>query len=336
MRSNQSIVAQIDSRYIKFRPTKLVSRLISYALFEGRPVTTKGQWINPALFAHFALEKRLPQLRLVEKPVFILGTGRSGTTILGIVLSMHRDVGFLNEPKAMWHAIYPDEDVIGSYSRGVANYRLDAEHASDDVKHNAHRLFGAYLASVFSRRVTDKYPELVFRIPFVREIFPDAQFIFLVRNGWDTCASIDKWSVRCGEQNNGEVHDWWGVDQRKWRLMLKELIEPDPYFTDIKEAAISFDRHIDMAALEWVVTMREGMRRMKENSECLRMVRYEDLVEAPRRTLVEIADFANFSNDETFLKYGESVLKPSPRHKEFNMCPALRPLFDETMQALGY
>lgn len=330
------MVAQVDSHYIKARPTKLASRLLSYALFEGRPLTTRGQWINPLLFAHFAVAKRMPQLKRIEKPIFILGTGRSGTTILGVVLSMHRDVGFLNEPKAMWHAIYPDEDVIGSYSRGVAHYRLDAGDASDEVKHSAHRLFGAYLAAVFSNRLVDKYPELIFRVPFVRQIFPDAQFFFLVRNGWDTCASIDKWSERCGEQTNGEVHDWWGVDRRKWKLILEELIEPDPYFDAVKVAAYGFERHTDMAALEWVVTMREGMRRMQENAECIRMVRYEDLVETPRQTLAEIASFAGFSEDQTYLRYGECVLRSAPRQEAFEMHPALRPLFDETMQALGY
>lgn len=330
------MVAQVDSCYFKTRPTKLASRLVSYALFEGRPLTTRGQWINPLLFAHFALEKRLPQLKKVEQPVFILGTGRSGTTILGVVLSMHRKVGFLNEPKAMWHAIYPDEDVIGSYSRGPARYRLNAADVDAGVKHNAHRLFGAYLATIFSKRLVDKYPELIFRVPFVREIFPDAKFIFLVRNGWDTCASIDKWSARCGEQQNGEIHDWWGVNQRKWKLMLKELIEPDPYFANVKAAATDFENHTDMAALEWVVTMREGLRRMRENEGCIHQVRYEDLVAEPRTTLRAIADFAGLSEDETWLRYGESVLRPAPQHAEFDMHPTLRPLFDETMQALGY
>ncbi|ORJ58773.1 sulfotransferase family protein [Geothermobacter hydrogeniphilus] len=330
------MVAQIDSRYIKIRPTKLVSRLVSYALFEGRPVTTRGQWINPLLFALFSVEKRLPQLKKVKRPLFILGTGRSGTTILGVVLSMHREVGFLNEPKAMWHAIYPHEDVIGSYSCGPARYRLDSADVDAVVQRNANRLFGAYLASVFSNRLVDKYPELIFRVPFVRKIFPDAQFIFLVRNGWDTCSSIDRWSDRCGEQKNGEVHDWWGVNQRKWKLMLKELIEPDSYFADIREVAASFERHTDMAVLEWVVTMREGMRRLRENGDCILMVRYEDLVGSPRRTMLGIAEFAGFDEDEVWLRYGESVLHPASRHAAFEMHPALRPLFDETMQALGY
>lgn len=330
------MIAQMDSTYIKMRPTKMVSRLISYALFEGRPVTTRGQWINPLIFAHFAIEKLLPQLRKVKKPLFILGTGRSGTTILGVVLSMHRDVGFLNEPKALWHAIYPDEDVIGSYSRGKVRYRLGQGDASHEVTRHAHRLYGAYLRTVFSPRFVDKYPELIFRVPFVREIFPDARFIFLVRNGWDTCASIEKWSQRNSIVQKSEVHDWWGVDQRKWKLMQKELVADDPYFAAVKETITGLDRHTDMAVVEWIVTMREGIRRMGENGDCMRLVRYEDLVIDPRTTLQRIAEFAELEHDEIFLRYGDAVLRPAPRHKEFDMVPGLRPLFDETMKLLGY
>lgn len=330
------MLAQLDSKYIRTRPTKVVSRLISYALFEGRPLTVRGQWINPLVFALLAMWKILPQTRRVKKPIFILGTGRSGTTILGILLSMHRDVGFLNEPKAMWHTIHPHEDVIGSYGRGEASYRLGVQDVTPEICRTAHKIFGGYLLSTLSSRVADKYPELIFRVPFVRAIFPDARFIFLVRDGWETCASIESWSKRCGETSGGETHDWWGVNQRKWHLMLDQLVSPDPYFANALEAIRGFERHLDMAATEWVVTMREGLRRMDENGDCIRMVRYEDLVDSPRQVLAEIAQFADLSEDETYLRYGEETLKSAPHHAGYSIHPALRPLFDETMQALGY
>ncbi|QJD31428.1 sulfotransferase [Methylococcus geothermalis] len=310
--------------------------MISYVLFEGRPITTRGRWINPLVFSHFFLEKKLPQLKEVREPLFILGTGRSGTTILGTVLSMHREVGFLNEPKALWHAIHPHEDVVGNYSRGQARYRLGVDDATDEVKRNAHRLFGAYLRFVRSARLVDKYPELVFRVPFVKAIFPDARFLFVVRNGWDTCASIDQWSSRYGVRVQGENHDWWGVDRRKWKLMLKELIEPDPIFAGALDTIRQLQRDTDMAVVEWVVTMREGLRCLKENPDCMRMVRYEDLVVNPRAVLREIATFAEWGEDEVFLRYGETVLRSAPRRAGFEMLAELRPLFDETMRAVGY
>ena len=185
------MIAQLNSNYIKTRPMKAITRLISYALFEGRPATTKGRWINPIVFSLLkTATTNNSKYKVVEKPIFILGTGRSGTTILGIVLSMHRDIGYLNEPKAIWHLIHPHEDIIGSYTQDDAKYRLTAEEATDEMCHRAKQMFGAYLTATRSKRLVDKYPELIFRVDFVRALFPDARFVFLVRNGWDTCHSI--------------------------------------------------------------------------------------------------------------------------------------------------
>ena len=330
------MLAQLNGMYIKTRPAKAVQRLISYALFEGRPLTTKGQWINPLLFALFRIGKNIPAVKEVIKPVFIVGTGRSGTTILGAVLSMHRAVGFLNEPKALWHVIYPEEDVIGNYTAGPALYRLHADHVAPQTRQTAHRLYSLYLALTFSQRVVDKYPELIFRIPFVRSIFPDAKFVFLVRNGWDTCHSIEQWSMRLGVQKRGEVHDWWGLNRRKWNFMIDQLVNEDEAFHQIKDVIPSFSQHTDMAAVEWVVTMREGLRQMKTHGDCIRMLRFEDLATNPRRRLQDLLKFCDLSPDETFFRYAERTLRPTAPHPQGELHHAIHPLFEETMRDLGY
>lgn len=330
------MVAQIDRTYVRSRPTKVVSRLISYALFEGRPLTTRGRWINPLVFAHFGLEKRLPALARVDRPIFVIGTGRSGTTILGVLMSMHRDVGFLNEPKALWHSIFPNEDVIGSYTRGPVKYRLNSHDVTPAVRRNAHRLFGAYLRTVCSKRLVDKYPELVFRVPFVREIFPNAKFLFLVRNGWDTCASIDKWSQRLGVQEADEVHDWWGADNRKWQLMMDELVVAHPMFAGIAEDIRALTDHGNMAAVEWIVTMQEGLSRMRANPDCVHMIRYEDVVDRPDEELGKMLAFCELDVDAVFMDYARTTLRPAPMHKPFSLDPVIAPLFEQTMRDLGY
>jgi hypothetical protein len=278
----------------------------------------------------------LPQTRKVRKPIFILGMGRSGTTILGVLLSMHRVVGFLNEPKALWHTIYPHEDVIGSYERGEASYSLNAQDATPKVCQDAHKLFGGYLLSTLSTRVVDKYPELIFRVPFVRKIFPDARFVFLVRDGWETCASIDTWSKNNAETHHGETHDWWGVNQRKWQLMLDQLIAPDPYFANVIDAIRGFDRHLDMAATEWVVTMREGIRVKREYGAAVHLLKYEDLVNAPKESLDNLLKFCELPEDERFLCYAKETLRHVEPHAPYNLHPAILPLFRETLGELGY
>ena len=331
------MIAQINPDYIKTRPMKAVTRLMSYAFFEGRPVTTKGRWINPLVFSilkNVATNKN--RYRPVEKPIFILGTGRSGTTILGIVLSMHREVGYLNEPKAIWHLIHPHEDIIGNYSQTNAKYRLTAEDAIDEMPRRACQMFGAYLTATCSRRLVDKYPELIFRVDFVRALFPDARFIFLTRNGWDTCHSIANWSKRLGMQVSGEKHDWWGVNDRKWRLLVEQLVKTEPALSEISDEIKHFERHLDRAAVEWIVTMLEGIRLMQASSDYIHLVRFEDLTLDPGKTLAALCEFCELPTDNTFREYARQTLHPVPARKPFDVHPGIASVFHDTMAKLGY
>ena len=331
------MIAQINPNYIKTRPMKALTRLISYVFFEGRPVTTKGRWINPLVFSILkAVSTNKNGYKPLEKPIFILGTGRSGTTILGIVLSMHKEVGYLNEPKAIWHLTHPHEDIIGNYSQDDAKFRLDAEDATDDMCQRATQMFGAYLTVTRAKRLVDKYPELIFRVDFVRSLFPDARFIFLVRNGWDTCQSIAAWSKRLGVKINGEKHDWWGVNDRKWKILTEQLVKTDSLFTEIADVVKHFERHLDRAAIEWIITMQEGLRLLQASPDCTHLVRFEDLTAKPDEIITELCSFCELPTDNTFREYARQTLHPVPARKPFELHPKIAPIFHEMMRKLRY
>lgn len=330
------MVAQIDCHYIRTDPFRLWPRLISYGLFEGRPLTTRGRWINPLLFASFSIQRRLPQLKKVVSPIFILGTGRSGTTILGMVLSMHPQVGFLNEPKALWHALHGGEDLIGSYSRAPARYRLGAMDVTPAMQHAAHRIYGAYLRLTFTERVVDKYPELIFRFPFVKGLFPDALFLFLSRDGWATCNSIEQWSRRLGKYVSGECHDWWGVDDRKWRLLVSQIV---PEHTDLLPHQAELEKlhdHRARAAVEWIVTMREGQRLVAAHPTDVMHVSYERLCEYPVDTAREIAAFIGVREEARYLRYAKEVLHLPRNPDRFPLPDYLHKPFIQVQRSLGY
>ncbi len=330
------MIAQLDKTYIRLRPAKALSRLVSYALFEGRPLTTRGRWGNPFVFSLFSLEKKLSQMKAVHKPVFILGTGRSGSTMLGKILSMHKEIGFLNEPKALWHSILPYEDLIGSYTLGHAFYRLGSQDATDSVKKAAHRLYGSYLTVTRSKRIVDKYPEMIFRTSFVRSIFPDAKFIFLVRNGWDTCRSIAWWSKNFGLLDAGTPIDWWGRANRKWNLLVSQVVSSDPVLSNRLDVIERLTLDTDKAAVEWMVTMREGLKLMDQYQGLLHQVRYEDLVAQPEATLSKLLKFCELENDKSMIEYANNTLKAVKAKSPFELHPALIPIFEETMTSLGY
>lgn len=328
--------AQLDSVYMRSGPKRVLPRLLCYSLFEGRPLTTRGRWVNRVVFALFDRLKKMPPFRKVERPVFIIGMGRSGTTILGVIFSMHSRVAFLNEPKALWHAVHPYEDLVGSYSPGTAKYRLEGGDATPEAINAAHRLYGACLAVTFSQRVVDKYPELVFRIPFVKGIFPDARFVFLVRNGLDACRSITAWSKRFGTRQAGERHDWWGVDGRKWRLLVDQVAATDPQLREMLPEIYGFSRDEDKAAVEWIVTMREGVQQCAELGDQARMIRYEDLVAQPKKVFGELLEFCYLPRESSVLEYASEVLRPVRHNRTITLHPVLQPIFYQTMDSLEY
>lgn len=331
------MIAQLDKDYIKIRPHKVLNRLISYSLFEGRPLLTSGRWINPIVFSLMSMEKKLPQLKKVEKPVFILGTGRSGTTLLGVLLSMHRNVSFLNEPKAIWHSIFPHEDIIGNYTNSPAFYRLSSDMVTSEIIIHAHKIYGFYLRLLGTQRVVDKYPELIFRTSFVQTIFPDAKFILIVRNGYDTCVSIEQWSKKNGQTNSlNERDDWWGKSRRKWNLLMDQVVKADPEFEHHYEEINAIQDPRNMALVEWCLTMKEGVNLMREKIADIHLVKFESLSHSPEKTLQSILKFLDLPEDQQVIEYARKVVRPVESKDKFEIHPRLVPSFVDLMRYFNY
>ena len=329
------MVAQIDSAYFVARPSRSYSRLCSYALFEGRPLTTRGRWINPILMRAGRRVMSASQTEDVRQPVFILGTGRAGTTVLGKILSLHRDVGFLNEAKLLWHLACSAEDLNGNYTDDPAYYELNESDATDTVVSAMHKLYGAYLRFSRNARVLEKYPELIFRVPFVRAIFPDARFVFLVRNGYDTVRSIENWSVSHGQTDETGRQDWWGHNGRKWQLMVEQLVPANKLLAPHADRISAFTRHIDRAAVEWILTMQRGLQLLQSNVPIFR-VDYDYLVQQPDTLIRDVMKFCDLSPDSTVISYGKKILRGKPGKQQVEIDPVLQAAFAETMDKLGY
>lgn len=332
------MIAELDSLYIKTRPRKAYTRLISHLFFQGRFLTSNHRWLNSFLRAEMTLAAALPQLKSVRKPIFIIGMGRSGSTILGKTLSMHREVGFLNEPKLIWFTVDSRDDINGNFSQGLAQFRLTADDALPERKRTIERIYGFYCAATGATRIVDKYPEMIFRIPYLQELFPDARFVFLVRNGWDSIYSVAAWSKRNSRRAGGIVEDWWGTDRRKWKLMVDQLVSSHPLLSAEHRAEIAqFIRHEDMAAVEWTLSSLEGLEWLKRSSDIVHLIRYENLTEKPTETLKALLGFCELSDDSIFLDYARQTLVPGRTHNEpTRLSPAIQPLFLQTMAEFGY
>ncbi|MGR3290165.1 MAG: sulfotransferase family protein [Paracoccaceae bacterium] len=330
------MVAQISLAFIKARPGKLWPRLLAYTIFEGRPLTTRGRWINHIVFALYRFWSVCPFPHGTINPIFILGMGRSGTTVLGSILSIHRDVGYLNEPKALWHAALGDDDLIGSYARNPGRYRMTEQDVTPGKIRLLNRFYSAFLLTSRCKRIVDKYPEMVFRTKFLDAVFPGVRKVVLIRNGLDVCRSVTRWSGENKKTTRDIQIDWWGHNRRKWTILVDELVASDPELQPIQSTIRDFSRQTDMAAVEWIVTMREIARLKSDCDDTLHIVRYEDLLANPASVLSGILDFCGLASDQTMLDFGSNILRSPQSSASIILDPAIEQIFYDTMVIAGY
>ncbi len=329
------MVAQLDRAAWDASKGRFVSRLLGYSLFEGRPAVTRGRFINPLVLGQLRLATHLPGKDRVQRPVFIVGIGRSGTTFMGTLFGVHPDVGFLNEPKALWHVIHPGEDIIGSYATEPGRLRLTPADATPEVIERAHRLVSHYLLLSRSDRLVDKYPELLFRVDFVRAIFPDALFLIVMRRAWDTIGSIEEWS----DTHRVDDADWWGVADRKWKILADEGLQGDPALADVASTIDPREASpVERSTVEWLLAASETVRLLARNDPGIKLVRYEDLVVEPADTMRDVLTWAGLSTPDAVLEHAALVADASARAHESpeDLAPALTSAVTTLLSELGY
>ncbi|HET6534205.1 MAG TPA: sulfotransferase [Actinoplanes sp.] len=134
----------------------------------------------------------------MDRPIFLVGCQRSGTTMLRLVLDSHSRIScgpetrFLPDLRRIVHADwerlarfgFPREDWL----RRIAEF-FGGVHAD-------------YAAGRGKARWADKTPLYALSVDFVAEVFPDAQIVHVIRDGRDVVVSHRKrfgyWSaVKC-------------------------------------------------------------------------------------------------------------------------------------------
>jgi hypothetical protein len=119
--------------------------------------------------------------------VFIVGSPRSGTTVLGEILDRHERICQWYEPYFVWDKKF----------RYASHDQRSEKDATPDVKKQIFADFSRYRKDSENRIIVDKSPRNSLKIPFVRAIFPSARFIHILRDGRDATLSIHKeWQRR--------------------------------------------------------------------------------------------------------------------------------------------
>ena len=143
-------------------------------------------------------------------PIFIIGCGRSGTTLLGELLAGHPEFSYRYEPYHLWAAVDPITDFLHLYSRGEYHCLLDASSVTPTARLRFRRLISAPSGLT----LVEKSPHNALRIGYLDALVPGARFIHIVRDGIDAARSIEKVArVNRRMAFRPSLNEWWGV----WR-----------------------------------------------------------------------------------------------------------------------
>jgi len=330
------MIGQLDKTYLTYGTRSVAHRLVSYFLFEGRPHTTRGQWINPFVKTFLQILAALPGTPTPDRPIYITGLGRSGTTVLGKILSLHKDVGFLNEPKLMWALADPRTDVCGDYVSDGGEFLLQAGAVNSKIKVKIDRILARYASLTGIKRPLDKYPEFIFRVDYLKQVLPNSKIVFISRNGNDAVASVAYWSEDKGVTVGERTDDWWGRGDIKWHYLCEQIVKRQPQYSAIAALNLASLDHVNRAALEWIITMRQGMTVLQQWPDEVYHIKYEDLVSAPEEELNKLLQACELPPSASVVNYSKSVLYDRARKEKPQLLDSVSVLFDETMSLLGY
>jgi hypothetical protein len=222
----------------------------------------------------------MPSEIRLDRPIFVVGCGRSGTTVLGEALGLHPDVAYLNEPRDLWS--YDPRANIWMPGPGVVV--LSSGDLTDELARGLRSRLQARLRTAGGSRLAEKTPINSFRIDYLDALCPDALFIHLVRDGRAVAASIAKMAKKGG---------WYGTRDAKWRKLVA-VADRDGLTSLVR--ACRRDR-FRRGLLEWRLAVTH-VRHSLETVPPDRWVelRYEDLVSAPAssvNTMLGAVDLAS-------------------------------------------
>jgi hypothetical protein len=156
--------------------------------------------MNKTLFLIKNLGKITPGFfgKKLKRPVFIIGSGRSGTTMLNDLLNTHQSiVSYPTEANELWHpALYPYHENNVKISpiwidpAAFTNKSVSLWPKKWIIKIRS--IFSIYQLLSGKPVFLNKTVMINFMLDEVLRGFPDAKFIYMVRNGWSVALSYQK------------------------------------------------------------------------------------------------------------------------------------------------
>jgi len=207
-----------------------------------------------------------------RSPIFIGGAGRSGTTLLRVILDSHSRIACGPELKV----IPCVADLWAEFRTKYAPFLAESRMGESEVD----EIFRGFIVNLLEplrryegkARVAEKSPNNVFYFTHLHRIFPDARFLHMLRDGRDVVASL---------------------------LTMR--------WTTPEGAPVDYTRDARLAARYWARAVRAGREFAQETAGAshYREIRYEELVTRPESYLRALFAYLEEAWEPAVMRYHE-------------------------------
>ncbi len=216
-----------------------------------------------------------------EKRIFIIGTQRSGTTLLRLILNSHSEISIPEEATFLMPLLkkkYLHKKIAGDSLKALLDYiKLNAQFKLWNYDHGdllprladkkqlmlkdlIDEIYYSYCHSKGKKIWGDKTPSFFRKLDILHGLFPEAKFIHIVRDGRDI---FDSWRKMDPSKNNASV-----------------------------------------IALDWSYKLFKIDRSFKKIPEGNRItIRYEDLLDDPEKTVMQICSVIGIGYEDNMLNF---------------------------------
>lgn len=273
-----------------------------------------------------------------HRPVhFLVGCGRSGTTILGLILAKNESIHYIYEPYHLWYIVDPRLDATGLHARpSDVRFFLDEDDYSDDSRGRFDSLFSRRPREGIARCVIEKTPHNAARIGWIDAIEPGARFIHIVRNGINVVRSIDRIATESSYRYafRSGYNQWWGEGDVKWNA-LKGQGAARGYFPDEVDLLTS---HTQRGAYEWLVSIGEIDHCRDRLDDRIFEITYTQLTSEPATICKQIADHIDVPAPRGWLDQACGMLSKERVNEgdDLLLPPAMASKFNEYQERYGF